>query len=380
MVRHLRVPASALVALRCLIAAAGLASALVVGGALPAGAHVRSTTGYSEVRSIDDGTVRYELSLEYELLARATGLEEQAEDAPDDRDRAVVLDDGRAVVGEYLESRVGVFLDGASCLPELADTAIEHRQDVAYAHLTLLYACPGSSSSGSYRIDYDVFSDGDAVVDDHTNIVDYDLGDARGRVVLDAGHRSFTAGSGSVLSSTARFVVLGMEHIFEGLDHVLFVVALLLGASGFRGVLKVASAFTVAHSVTLILAVVGWVDVPGEIVEPLIALSIAYIALENLLGGSSRHRLAVVFGFGLLHGLGFASALRFTDELSWSLVTSLLGFNVGIELGQALLIAAVFPVLSMLRRFQWAPLAHAGATGVVALLGIAWFFQRITLT
>lgn len=356
-----------------------LASALVAVSARPAQAHVRSTTGYSQVRSTGDGTVHYVLSLEHELLVRAAGLGEPAAEAADDRPRQAVLEDGRAEIGAYVTPRVGVFLDGAACDAELEETAVSERRDVAYAELTLVYACPGSST-GSYRVEYDVFSVGDAVVDDHTNIVDYDLGGHRGRVVLDAGHRAFTAGSGGFLSSTSRFVDLGLEHIFGGIDHVLFVIALLLGAPSLAGVVKVASAFTLAHSATLVLGVVGWVDVPAQIVEPLIALSIAYVAVENLLGGPSRRRLAIVFGFGLLHGLGFASALRFTDEMSWELVTSLVGFNVGIEAGQALLIGVLFPALLAVRRLAWASLAHAGATGVVALIGLMWFFQRITFT
>lgn len=341
----------------------------------PAGAHVRSSAGYSEIRSAGDGDVRYELYLEYDLLARAAGFDADAASSAS----ASVLAAGRRDVAAYVAPQVRVFLDGAACDAELEDTAVEERQDVAYARLTLAYACPGSST-GSYRVDYDVFSDGDAVVDDHTNIVDYDLGGHRGRVVLDAGHRAFTAGSGGVLASTSRFVGLGLEHIFGGIDHVLFVVALLLGARSVTSVVKVASAFTVAHSVTLALAVLGWVEVPSQIVEPLIALSIAYVAAENLLGGASPHRVAVVFGFGLLHGLGFASGLQLTGGMSWALVTSLVGFNVGVELGQGLLIAVLFPALLALRRLQWAPLAHTGATAAVALVGLAWFFQRITLT
>lgn len=337
----------------------------------PAEAHVRSSAGYSEIRSAGDGDVSYELHLEYELLARAAGLDD-VEGSP-----VSVLEAGRRDVAAYLSPRVGILVDGAACAGEVEDAAVEERQDVAYARLTLAYACPGSST-GSYRVSYQVFSDGDAVVDDHTNIVDYDLGGHRGRVVLDAGHRAFTAGSGGVLTSTSRFVRLGVEHIFGGIDHVLFVVALLLGARSVTSVVKVASAFTAAHSVTLALAALGWVEVPSEIVEPLIALSIAYVAAENLLGGASPHRVAVVFGFGLLHGLGFASGLQLTGDMSWAVVTSLVGFNVGVELGQGLLIAVLFPTLLALRRLQWSPLAHAGATAVLAVVGLTWFFQRIT--
>jgi hypothetical protein len=186
-------------------------------------------------------------------------------------------------------------------------------------------------------------------------------------------------GSSSLLAATTRFVALGIEHILLGLDHVLFVVALLLGARRLRDVAVVASLFTVAHSVTLALAVVGWVHVPARLVEPLIALSIAFVALENLLGQPSRFRLGVIFGFGLLHGLGFAGSLRMSDEVSWNLVTSLLSFNVGIEVGQALLIAVAFPFLLLVRRASWAPVGYAVTTVAVAAVGLVWFFQRVPL-
>ena len=152
---------------------------------------------------------------------------------------------------------------------------------------------------------------------------------------------------------------------------------LLLGARSFRSVIELATAFTVAHSVTLALAALGWVRVPPEVVEPLIALSIAYVAIENILGGESRHRLAVVFGFGLLHGLGFAGTLSFTDDLSVRLLGSLLSFNLGIEVGQAIVIALIFPLLLLLRRLSWSGVVHVATTGLAALFGLVWFVQRI---
>ena len=110
-----------------------------------------------------------------------------------------------------------------------------------------------------------------------------------------------------------------------------------------------------------------------------IALSIAFVAVENLLG-STRHRLPVVFGFGLLHGLGFAGSLRITDQVSPELLVSLLSFNVGIETGQALLLLAVFPLVLLIRRTRVAVPAVRSATGVVAAFGLYWFAERFFLT
>jgi hypothetical protein len=350
---------------------------LVMLAAPPADAHVRSTTGYTVIRS-NDSDVTFELSLEYEMLARSAGLGTQAVNADHDSARQTALDDGREALAAYLAERIDIYVDDVACRQSLVHAAPRVRDGLAHAVLDLSFDCPGSPT-GSHRIDYTVFADSEGVVDDHVNIVDYDLGGERGRVILDAGHSSFVVGDRSVVSSTARFAGLGVEHILAGLDHVLFLVALLLGATSLRSVAAVVSMFTLAHSATLALAVLGRVSVPAEIVEPLIALSIVYVAAENLLGGRSRHRLAVVFGFGLLHGLGFAGALRFTDELSWGLVGSLVGFNVGIEAGQVLIVAVLFPVLIAIRRYRWSGPVQLGATGAIGLAGLVWFVQRVAL-
>jgi hydrogenase/urease accessory protein HupE len=250
---------------------------------------------------------------------------------------------------------------------------------VSYAKLTVAYACPGSAD-GKYTLDYEVFRPTDGVVDDHTLLLDYDIGGESGQIVLDGAHTSMTTGEQSFVGTSARFVNLGIDHIWSGLDHILFVVALLLGARGLGDVLKVASMFTLAHSVTVSLAAVGWVDLPSQIVEPLIALSIVYVGVDNIVGEPSRHRLGVAFGFGLLHGLGFASALRITDNVTWGWIGSLLSFNLGIEIGQALLILLVFPALVFIRKHRWSVFALAGATSFVALIGLVWFFERVTVT
>lgn len=322
--------------------------------ASPALAHVRTTEGTSVIRQHGQD-VRIELSLEQQLLANAAG---------------------RGRLESYLTERVTVSLDGVVCEPALTRTSVERRQEVLYTTGVLDYACPGEGN-GAYLVRYDLFTETDAVVDEFTNLADYELGGRSGRYVFDSAHRELEAGRTGFLQAGLRFVAMGVEHILGGVDHVLFLIVLLLGARGFTSVAKVATAFTVAHSVTLALGVLGWVDVPAQIVEPLIALSIVYVAVENILGGESRHRLAVVFAFGLLHGLGFAGTLSFTDDLSLRLLGSLLSFNLGIEVGQAIVIALVFPLLLLLRRLSWSGVVHLAATGLAALFGLIWFVQRI---
>lgn len=175
-------------------------------------------------------------------------------------------------------------------------------------------------------------------------------------------------------------IALGFTHIVPGgLDHVLFVLGLFLLASRTRTLLLQISAFTLAHSVTLGLAALGFVSVPASIVEPLIAVSIAYIAIENLMTTSiSKWRLAIVFAFGLLHGLGFAGALAQLGISGTDLPITMVGFNVGVELGQlTVVLAAAFvmrlvPVASVnRRRYLTNP-----ASAAIAVMGLFWAVER----
>jgi hydrogenase/urease accessory protein HupE len=358
--------------MRRLLAFTGLLVFLLTTGAATASAHVIASAGYSTVHQ-DGSRVTYQLSLEYAVLARAVDL---GAPATDDGQRAQALDTARPRLEEYLHDRVIVSLDGAACEPALAATSVSNRAEKPYADLGLVYECAGDE--GLFRLQYKVFDDSEAVADDHTNVVEYTFGDESGRTVFDRSHHDFTVGDNTLASSSLQFGKLGVEHILLGLDHVLFVVALILGATTFQSLLKVISMFTVAHSVTLVSTLLGGISVPAVIVEPLIALSIAFVAVENMLG-STRHRMPVVFGFGLLHGLGFAGSLRITDGTSPELLVSLLSFNLGIEAGQALLLIAVFPLVLLIRRSRFSVPAVRSATGVVAAFGLFWFVERFFL-
>jgi hypothetical protein len=164
------------------------------------------------------------------------------------------------------------------------------------------------------------------------------------------------------------YLVLGIEHIFTGYDHLAFLFGLLAVAgfdklrSGLRYVLGVVTAFTVAHSLTLISAGLGWFRLPSSYVEPAIALSIAYVAVENLLVAQPRHRWLETFGFGLVHGFGFASVLRDIGLPPRGLVLSLLSFNVGVEAGQLAVVSLVAPALYLF--------AHWGEKNLRAFLGV----------
>lgn len=183
-----------------------------------------------------------------------------------------------------------------------------------------------------------------------------------------------------------RFVVSGFEHIVpEGLDHILFVLGLFFFSLRIKPILAQVTAFTLAHSVTLALASLNIVSLPASIVEPLIAISIVYVAVENIFfakqGGISFARIGVVFCFGLLHGLGFASVLSDVGLPEGQFVFGLVGFNVGVELGQLAVISVAFLLVgwpfgktSWYRRLIVIP-----ASSAIALMGAWWAFERVFL-
>jgi hydrogenase/urease accessory protein HupE len=178
-----------------------------------------------------------------------------------------------------------------------------------------------------------------------------------------------------------EFVKLGVEHILTGYDHLLFLFGLMVVCRDLRSILSVITCFTAAHSITLALATLDIVRLPGRIVEPMIAASIAYIGIENLVRrDSSKWRSLIAFSFGLVHGLGFADALRELGIKSgqFGIVLPLVGFNFGVELGQLCVAAIVLPILWNLRRNpsfvrQWVPICSLA----IALSGSYWMLERI---
>jgi len=186
---------------------------------------------------------------------------------------------------------------------------------------------------------------------------------------------------GTAVLRVARDVALGFTHILpNGLDHILFVLGLFFLTRRVRSVLAQVTAFTVAHSITLGLALYGVVSLPAAVVEPLIALSIAYVAIENLVTTDLKPwRLALVFGFGLLHGMGFAEALARLELPRSEFLTTLVGFNAGVEAGQLTIIAAASIVVSIwaLPAERYRRLVVRPASIAIAAAGIVWTIQRV---
>ena len=188
----------------------------------------------------------------------------------------------------------------------------------------------------------------------------------------------------SNLGMFAQFIPVGFDHIIpKGVDHILFVVGLFLFSTQLRPLLWQVSAFTLAHTITLALASLKIIEIPASIVEPLIAISIAYVAIENIFVTKiSFRRPLVIFGFGLLHGLGFASVLADFGLPGAGFVAALIGFNVGVEVGQLAIIAICFFGFGLwFRNKDWyRSVIVVPVSLLIAAIGIWWAFERIFLT
>ena len=184
----------------------------------------------------------------------------------------------------------------------------------------------------------------------------------------------------SGLSVFANYIVIGFEHIVpKGLDHILFVVGLFLLSTQMRPLLWQISAFTLAHTISLAMGILGWINIPPAIVEPLIAASIVYVCVENIfMNGLSRWRPFVVFAFGLLHGLGFAGVLTEVGFVQSQFVSGLIGFNIGVELGQLTVIALCFALVGVwFGRKSWYRVVVTIPLSLgIAAIGAYWLIER----
>jgi hydrogenase/urease accessory protein HupE len=187
----------------------------------------------------------------------------------------------------------------------------------------------------------------------------------------------------STASVIGTYLVLGFEHILPyGLDHILFILGIFLLSTRLRPLLLQVTMFTVAHTLTLGLSMAGIINLPDNVVEPLIALSIAYIGLENVFAHSlHRSRLLIVFLFGLLHGMGFASVLADFGMPPDAFMTALISFNVGVELGQVAIILMAYFVVGMWghNRSWYRSAVVVPASLAIAMIGLYWTWDRVVI-
>jgi hydrogenase/urease accessory protein HupE len=302
-------------------------------------------------------------------------------DVDADRDGVVTTAEARARLRRLaaaVRAWIGVSADGRACTGEAVDADAGERLGALAVTVRVAYRCPAPIRT--LRIVAVVFA---RQHPGHRVLATVRAGAAlRAQHVFGPGSETLdvtVAATPERVAAVREFFVLGVEHIFTGYDHVLFLVGLLLVAPGLRSLLGVVTAFTAAHTVTLVAATLGWAHVDVRLVESVIALSIAWVAAENLVVRRHRRRWLLALVFGLVHGFGFSNVLREMaiprDVLGWSLAS----FNVGVEVGQVAIVGALYPLLAWSRRQRWNAWAVRAASVAIGLMGLYWFVERALL-
>jgi hypothetical protein len=293
-----------------------------------------------------------------------------------------------AAIRDYALSRLNVASSGAGCPVQAGDVLIDEHSDGAYAVLSLEATC--TKADGLLAVDYRLLFDVDPT---HRGLLQYIEGERNDSVIFATGSRTQTVGAGTPLQQLIAYVHEGVWHIWLGFDHILFLLSLLLPAvlsrrdgawrpaesfrAAFWDVARIVTAFTVAHSITLTLAALEIVALPSRWVESAIALSVVLAAINNVFPLVSHGRWLAAFAFGLIHGFGFAGALRDLGLPSGSLALSLFGFNVGVELGQLAIVAVFLPLAFRLRgTWTYRRVVLAGGSALIATIAGVWLVER----
>jgi hypothetical protein len=320
----------------------------------------RAQAGSPEVRALLTMTAST-LSLVLPADADGDGAVSQAD-----------LDARRAALEVGLWDALPLTAGGAPC------TRKEHaaRLRETYVELTATFVCP----PGPLRQTYTLLS----LLPPNYRVVLGAYGEGGGQLFADALHPSLEiperggSSSGPFAPGLGGWIQLGMKHIFQGIDHLAFLIALLLVGGSLKRVLWMVTSFTVAHSLTLGATALGFILLDAERarwVEAAIAVSIIYVAAENLVLREHRHRALITFFFGLVHGFGFASALS-AYGLGEQVATGLLGFNLGVELGQATLVLALLPVVRLIQRRPTVNRWTVRVLSTVILFSGAWWLMQ----
>ena len=238
----------------------------------------------------------------------------------------------------YIGDHVAVFAGRQQCAPR-PGTALPADTHVL---VTVAWTCPLDGGELRYRAT--LFHDVDPTAR-HLAIIATESGERELALDSRAPEVALSGAGSSALQVVGRFVQAGIEHIFLGYDHIAFLAAIVLWAQRLWPVIKIVTAFTIAHSITLSLAALQIVVFPSAIVEPAIAVTIIFVAVENFFSRNVDGRWRVTFVFGLIHGFGFASALQEIGLPANAAVPALAAFNIGVEIGQVVIVALIFPLL-----------------------------------
>jgi hypothetical protein len=295
-----------------------------------------------------------------------------------------------ADIDAYALARLRIGLDGAACAAHVTDHLVDNHTDGAYA--VMRFEAPCAGPGGVLLLAYSLFADIDP---QHKGLLRLEFDGATRTAIFspEAAEQRFELTKPSRITQFFDYGREGVWHIWIGFDHILFLLSLLLPAvlvitrdrwqsverfkPAFWDVLKIVTAFTVAHSITLSLAALGVISLPTRLTESMIALSVVLAALNNIFPLFQGRRWMVAFGFGLIHGFGFASVLADLGLPRDALLLALVGFNLGVETGQ-LAIVAVFLPLSYALRGTWfyQRIVMVGGSALICLLAGVWLAER----
>jgi len=336
-------------------------------------AHSNNSEGFSTIE-VQDQTINYRLQLDFMELSHAIGFEvdEQNIDNLDQLNK--IITQYQAPLQQYLDTHIMVYADSSPVEGTINAASVTLVNDRPFADILLSYSI--SEEPENLIVDYNAFfEDSDP---SHANMAKVQMGGKQQEFVFTYEVREFNLGEMSFITQAKQFLSLGLKHIFTGYDHILFVISLLIGAKTIRHIFYLVTSFTIAHSITLALATLEIVQLPGRLIESAIALSIIYVALKNIFQPESKHAPWIAFAFGLIHGFGFAGIMSELNLGGSHLAASLLFFNLGIELGQIIIVSLVFPLLIFVSR-RWVSVNKwfmPSLSVVVLLFGFIWFVQR----
>ena len=293
---------------------------------------------------------------------------------------AAELAQDRDAVNGALVGRIKVVGDGVACPGELDDARLTEDDGVT---LRATYRC--ATAPLSVHVDVGVISE---LPMGHRHLAHFAGASGPSDAVISVRNRSFSFASTPAQAAAEppkasyrgklSFFPMGIEHILTGYDHLVFLLGLVIVGGRWRSLLMVVTAFTLAHSITLALAALGvWAPSP-RIVEPAIALSIAYVGVENFFVKNAEKRWRITFPFGLIHGFGFAGALREVAMPRADVPYALVLFNVGVEAGQLAVLALVLPLIYLARkRAIFREQGVKVISGAIVVAGVVWFFSRV---
>ncbi len=366
--------------MRLLVLLISLATAL---GGGPARAHLASDS-YLRIELADDGRLSGQWDIALRDLDAAVGLHA----GPDGQVTWGMLKTRRDAIEAYAMSRLSI----AGCAPRPDELLIDYHAGIAYAVLRFQAAC--TAPFGAISLKYSLLFDLDP---SHRGLLTLVTQSGEQSDVLSPEHsevnisRAPTTATGEI----ARFIGFGVDHILIGYDHLLFVAVLMIVAPYRRAgglawlsldhfgtvlveMLKVLTAFTIAHTITLSLGVLGVIDIPSRFVEPAVAVTIMLAAIDNVRPILPNIRWNVAFAFGLVHGLAFATALGPMRLPPLGLIFALGGFNVGVELGQLALALLLISIVFVVHRDRiYLQLLVPMLSGTAFLLASFWFSQRL---